>query len=212
MSHYPDSLIISGRRYRAELPTSQPEGRYTVTWDDQNPDYGYKSRTQTLDLATDNPPAVYRFLPEPREGSGDYRVNMAIPYDWKPAIVALNGGGAEGERRWGYLVGPERATYNSTGWPKQAYITFSGNELRGEFVGNWFRFETLRPADLSRVAGMTIQSHPWFVHRFTCVTWVQATQTTKHILSTGTPRGDVFFYLVTKEGVAYIPKRHVVRL
>jgi hypothetical protein len=190
---------------------SAPAVRYYVAWDDMNPDYGNKCRTVMYPhIKAKSPPAVYRFYPEPREQSGDYRVNLSSPYDWKPAIVALNGGGEEGLRDWGYLVGPARASYNSTGWPMQAYITFSGNELRGEMVGNWFRFVTLRPSDLPSVAGMTIQSCPWFVHRFTCVGWDG--QNTKRIESTNTLRGQVHFYLVTKEGAGYIPARHVVRM
>lgn len=190
----------------APPPVVVPTGLARVVWDDENPDYNYKSRTQMPGWeSVDNPPAVYRFYPEPRK-SGDYRVNLAVPYDWKTAIIAVNGGDV---RDWEYLTSPGRATYNQTGWPMQAYITMSGNKLQGERVGDWFRFETLKPGDVAKVAGMTIETHPQFVHRFTCVTWDAQTKTTKHIESTGTARGQVYFFLVTKEGIAYIPFRHV---
>ena len=181
-----------------------------VVWDDENPDWDFKSRTLTESLATPNPPAVNRFYPIIKEDAGDFRVNMERPYDWKQAIIDLNGGGLEGYRRWAYLTGDARATYNTTGWPMQAYLVFSGNELEGERVGEWFRFETLKPSDLTRVGGWTIQTHPHLIHRFTCVGWDQSTQTTKHIESTGTPRGQVYSYVVTKEGYGYIPWRHIV--
>lgn len=183
-----------------------------VVWDDENPDYDFKSRTQSEDLATPNPPAVYRYYKHPIEKEGDFRVNMETPYNWKDAIIALNGGGYVGQRRWEYLVGDNRATYNMTGWPKQAYLSMSSNILRGEEIGNWFFFQTLKQSDLPNVVGMTIQTHPHFVHRFTCVGWNNTTKTTKHIMSTGTQWGDVFFYLVTVEGFGFIPRRHVIEV
>ncbi len=199
------SLRLAIRKAQTTLP---PPERFRVVWDDENPDWNYKCRTQFpgSTIKPDNPPAVMRFFNEPREKSGDYRVNME---GWRNAIIALNGGDVQ---KFDFLVGPARATYNTTGWPQQAYITFSGNELRGEYVGNFFRFETLKPSDVGRVAGMTIQTHPHVVQRFTCVTWDSVNKVTKHIEHTGTPRGDVHFFLVTKEGFAFMPKRHVVRI
>lgn len=202
------SLHIRIAQSQSQQPPTLP--LYRLAWDDENPDYGYKCRTQSGSWSgPDNPPAVMRYYPEQREQSGDYRVNLAIPYDWKPAIIALNDGDVQ---KFDYLVGRWRALYNQTGWPKQAYISMSGNVLQGYSVGGWLRFQTLRPSDLFKVRGMTIKTHSQFVHRFTCVTWDAKTKTTKHIESTGTPRGQVYFYLVTVEGFAYIPLRHVVRL
>ncbi len=191
-----------------ELMVAPSNERVRVVWDDENPDYGYKCRTQQGGWAgPDNPPAVYRFYPEPREGAGDFRVNLADPYDWKPAIIAVNDGD---EQKFDYLTGPGRAQYNQTGWAMQAYLAMSGNVLMGEFVGDWFRFLTLKQCDVDKAGWMSIVTHPWYVHRFTCVTWDRVTRTTKRIESTGTPRGQVYYYLVTKEGIAYIPRRHVV--
>lgn len=194
-------------------PPSEPETpqpaltKVRVVWDDENPDYGYKSRTQQKKWSgPKNPPAVYRFYPEMREQSGDYRVNMASPYDWKSAIVRVNGNRIQ----WfNYLTGRGRATYNKRGWPQQAYITMSGNTLEGEFVGDWFKFNTLKQSDVFKAGGMNINTFPQYVHRFTCVTWDKKKKTTKRIPSSGTPKGQVYYFLVTKEGVAYIPKRHV---
>lgn len=192
---------------------------WRIVWDDENPDWNYRSRTQDPGfVGPDNPPAVMRFYPpDPvtgappsKEKPGDFRVNLASPYDWKPLYVAINGGGQEGLQRWEYLVDPKRATYNTTSWPQQAYLTMSNNILRGELVGDWLRLETLKPSDLSKAWSMTRESHPWFVHHFTCVTWDSKTKTTKRIDSTGTPRGQVLWFLVTKEGAAYIPRRHIV--
>ena len=186
--------------------------QFRVKWDDECACWDYKSRTQTETLATPNPPAVYRFYKQPIDKQGDFRVNLSLPYDWKSAIISLNGGGYVGQRRWEYLVGPARASYNSTGWPMQAYLTMSGNRLRGEKIGGWLFFETLKQSDLPGAAEMTIQTHPHFVHRFTCVGWNNTTKTTKHINSTGTQWGDVFYYLVTVEGFAYIPLDQTIEL
>lgn len=199
-----------GTRYN-RLVSSGDSVRVTVAWDDQNPDYSYKSRTEQPDWGElASPPAVYRYYPEAREKSGDYRVNLSSP-DWKQSIVNLNGGGVDGLHRWEYLTLDDKAMYNTTGWPQQAYLTMSGNTLLGRFIGDWFLFETLKPSDLSRVGEWTINSHPEFIHRFTCVGWDNATKTTKRIESSNTSRGQVYFYLVTNEGFGYIPKRHVVR-
>jgi len=191
-------------------PTPPVEGELvTVVWDDQNSDFNFKSRTQQSDWSSaDNPPAVNRYYPEMREKGGDFRVNLAKP-DWKAAIIAVNGGD---EQKWKYLTTPSTAQYNGTGWPMQAYLAMSGNKLRGEFVGDWFRFDTLKPGDVARARGMTIETHPHLVHRFTCVTFDRETRTTKRIESTGTPRGQVYYFLVTKEGYGFIPKRHVVKV
>lgn len=213
MTLYPNYLLVSSKRYRQEqgsLPQPSELERVTVAWDDQNPDLNFMSRTQDPGfIGPDNPPAVYRFYKEPIEKQGDFRVKLD---GWKQAIIDLNGGGREGEQRWEYLVDPKRATFNTTGWAQQAYLTMSGNELLGEFVGSWFRFVTLKPSDT--VVGMTRETHPHFVHHFTCVTWkvVDGIGFTHRIDGTGTPRGQVLWYCVTNEGFAYIPARHVVRL
>jgi hypothetical protein len=181
---------------------------YRVAWDDETPSWDYMSRTQSPGWTVpDNPPAVYRLYPEPREQSGDYRVDLASPYDWKPAIIAVNGGDVH---KWEYLVDPQRATYNQTGWSKQAYLTMSGNRLKVlRRFGEWVQFETLKPTDVTRAMGMTIETHPEYVHRFTCVSWRDGR--TVHIESTGTPRGQVLFFLVTKEGYGWMPARNVIQ-
>ena len=206
MSLYPSFLLVSSRRYRQEQPVIQPPARYRVVWDDENIDFGYKCRTQTAGfIGPDNPPAVMRFYPEPIDKMGDFRVNLSTPYDWKPTIIAINGG-VYGD--WEYLVDPKRATYNTTGWPMQAYLTMSGNELDVlEITAGWVKFRTLRQADAEAAKSMTLGKH---VHKFTCVTWKDGK--TVHIESTGTPRGEVLFPLVSKEGYGYIPLRHVVKI
>jgi protocatechuate 3,4-dioxygenase beta subunit len=89
-------------------------------------------------------------------------------------------------------------------------VGMCGNYLQGVRQGDWFRFETLKPGDLQRAQGMTRATHPHLIHTFTCVTWDAVNKVTKHILSTGTPRGIVDYPLITREGYAFIPWRHVV--
>ena len=184
--------------------------RFRFVWDDENPDYDYKSRTLGSDLGPDNPPAVMRFYPEMREKAGDFRVNLDSPYNWKPAIIAMNDGD---EQKFSYLTGTGRAQFNQTGWPMMAYVGMSGNEIEIlEKIGDWYKIKTLQQSDVSRVAGWTILTHPKEIHRFTCITWDAKTKTTKRINSTGTPRGQVYYPLVTEEGCAYIPTRHVIKV
>lgn len=187
------------------LPPSTPGNLAAIVWDDQNPDYQFRCRTLADGfIGPDNPPAVMRFYPVMRENAGDFSVDIRT---WRDTIIRLNGGDTQ---KFNYWIGIKRAQFNSQGWPMLKYVGMCGNKLNGEVVGRWFRFETLMPSDVARARGMTIHTHPQFIHRFTCVTWDARNQVTRRINSTGTARGDVFFPLITKEGFAYIPLRHVV--
>jgi hypothetical protein len=188
--------------------------RFRLAWDDELSDYGYKCRTLLGGFDTDNPPAVLRFAPSilPTQSIGDYRVNLEKDptWRWKETIILMNGGGEVGERAWGYLVGPSRAQFNTTGWARMAYLGMCGNEVNVlERVGGWVRFETLKPTDWLRARDL---NEGTLMHRFTCVTWDRETQTTKRIFSTGTPRGVVWYPVVTWEGFGWIPERFVVNL
>jgi hypothetical protein len=202
------SLRVAIRKAQAETP------RFRFAWDDELEDYGYKCRTLLGGFDTDNPPAVLRFAPSilPTQSIGDYRVNLEKDpsWRWKETIIQMNGGGEVGERAWGYLVGPSRAQFNTTGWARMAYLGMCGNEVNVlERAGGWVRFETLKPTDWLRARSL---QEGTLMHRFTCVTWDRETQTTRRIFSTGTPRGVVFYPVVTWEGSAWIPERFVVNL
>lgn len=200
-------FLIGNKKF---VPETVGAVDFRFCWDDQNPDYNYKCRTQSGGwVGPDNPPAVLRFYPDMRE-SGDYRVNLEKDptWRWRETIIALNGGDAQ---KFGYIIDSNRAQFNTTGWARMAYLGMSGNAINvlGD-IGVWYKFETLKPTDWLRARSMSIESHPHLIHRFTCVTWKN--NTTVRIPSTGTPRGQVYYPLVTNEGYAYIPKRHVVRV
>jgi hypothetical protein len=183
----------------------QPVTRYRVAWDDEV--YG-TCRTQLAGyVGPVAPPAVFRFAPEALPSAqkiGDYRVDISV---WKAFFLGLNGGDLQDFEYWS---SPLRAQFNGTGWAKLAYLVMSGNRLNVlQEVGDWVQFETLKPGDLTRAAGMTKDTHPHLVHRFTCVKWDGAK--TVHIESTGTPRGQIYFPLISKEGYGYIPSRNVVK-
>jgi hypothetical protein len=205
------SLRLAIRKAQASAP------RFRFAWDDELSDYNYKCRTQmpTDDpINTDNPPAVLRFAPEilRTQAIGDYRVNLTKDptWQWKETIIQINGGGEVGERAWGYLVGPSRAQFNTTGWAQMAYLGMCGNEVNVlDRVGGWVKFETLKATDWMRARSM---SEGVLIHRFTCITFDRETQTTKRIFSTGTPRGVVWYPVVTWLGYAWIPERFVVSL
>jgi hypothetical protein len=208
MSLYPDWLIISGRRYREQLAP-----RFRLAWDDQNPDYDYKSRTLTYPGVDPsyNAPAVMQYYPI-RDERARERINLEADssWRWKDTIIAINGGGEVGARAWGYLVGPSRAQFNDTGWARMAYLSMCGNVVNVlETVGSWYKIETLKGTDWMRARSMTIESHPHLIHRFTCVSWKDGE--TVRINSTGTPRGQVYCPLVTWAVYAWIPARHVVK-
>jgi hypothetical protein len=191
--------------------------RYRFAWDDEilgEPYFG-KCRTQSPGfIGPDNPPAVLRFSPSilPTQSIGDYRVNLTKDpsWRWKETIIELNGGGEVGERAWGYLVGPSRAQFNTTGWAQMAYVGMCGNEVNVlDRVNGWVKFETLKPSDWLRARSLREGS---LIHRFTCTSWDAETQTTVRINSTGTPRGVVWYPVVTWEGFGWIPERFVVAI
>lgn len=173
-------------------------------WDDQNPDYNNKCRTQMPDYhGPDNPPAVLRFYPEPIDRMGDFRVDISA---WKQFFLNLNGGS---EHKFDYWTGPETSQFNQTGWAKLAYLGMSGNAIKVlELTPAWVKFETLKASEIPAWS----MTDPCFIHSFHCVTWDRETKTTKRILSTGAPIGTILYPLVTKEGYAWIPRRHVAGL
>jgi hypothetical protein len=200
------SLRVAIRKAQAATP------RFRFAWDDEISSYNYKCRTQMPQddpINSDNPPAVLRFFPIMREG-GDYRVNLTKDPSWRwqeTVTDYLNGGDAQ---KFGYWTGPSRAQFNTTGWARMAYLGMCGNEVNVlERVGGWVRFETLKPTDWLRARDL---NEGTLMHRFTCVTWDRETQTTKRIFSTGTPRGVVWYPVVTWEGFGWIPERFVVNL
>lgn len=207
MSLYPSYLLVSSKRYRQEQAVIQPTPRYRVVWDDENPDWNFKCRTQDPEwtLAISAPPAVNRFYPVTKEGAGDFRVNISA---WENFFKQLNNDTTG--QKFNYWTSPTLAQFNQTGWPMLAYLVFCGNRLQGERVGSWFKFETLKLGDLEKAQGMTLTTHPHLIHRFTCVKWKDGQ--TMHIESTGTPRGDIHYPVITKEGFGYIPWRHVVEI
>jgi hypothetical protein len=209
-------MSVAIRQTQTELPPVVT--RYRFAWDNEIPDYNYKCRTQSEGfIGPDNPPAVLRFYPSMSE-SGDYRVNLEKDpaWHWRDTIVFLNGGNDEAVRRVDYWTNPNTAQFNTTGWAKMAYLGMCGNEINVlERVGEWICFETLKPTEWGTAREMTFQSHPQYIHSFSCVTWkidpVTGQGYTKHIESTGTPRGQVFYPLVTNEGFGWIPSRFVVK-
>lgn len=207
MSLYPSYLMVSSKRYKAEQGTI-PAFRFA--WDDEISDYSYKCRTQSPGfVGPDNPPAVLRFYPSMSE-SGDYRVNLTKDptWDWHGTFLAMNGGD---EQKFTLWTKPGTAQFNTSGWAQMAYLGMSGNVIRVlERVGEWIRFATLKPGDWLKARSMSIASHPEYIHRFTCVSWDGVNKVTKRIESTGTPRGQIYYPLVTWEGSAWVPKRFVV--
>lgn len=218
MTTFPDGLVIDGKRYRQEAP------RFRFAWDDELIDYGFKCRTQQPQddpINVDNPPAVLRFAPSIQKTideagrpvvKSDWRVNLEKEpsWRWRDAFIAINSGDV---RKYEYLIGSNRAQFNTTGWPKMAYLAMCGNEVNVlERRGGWVKFETLRASQWQRAMTMKRATHPTLIHTFTCVTWNRETQTTKRIFSTGTPRGIVDYPCVTWEGYGWIPERFIVPL
>jgi hypothetical protein len=179
---------------------------FRFAWDDENVDYNFKSRTQQEGWPKKLrfPPAVLRYYPVMKDKAGDFRVDISA---WKSFIMNLNNDTTG--RKFNYWTARGRAQFNQTGWPRFMYVGMCGNYLDGAPVDEkWFRFETLKVTELERAQGMTRATHPQFIHTFTCVGFKNGQ--TVHVSSTGTLRGIVDYPLITKEGFAFIPLRHVV--
>lgn len=205
------STLVTITDAPAPEPVTQP--RYVVRGDEELEEYHYQSRTSPANMAWKYQctPSVFRYFKEPIEKQGDFRTDISPLLS---AYCALNGEDDKEDPNTRYLFNPGTGIFNTAGYPQQAYITMSGNELRGEVVGDWFRFETLTPRmsptyidEEHEVQWMTYATHPHFVHRFDLVCWSATTQTTRH--HPNTPRGILYFYLMSNEGFAWIPARYV---
>jgi hypothetical protein len=138
------------------------------------------------------------------EPKNDYRVDIS-PLDG--SIRALN---QQDPKKYGYLYKDNTALYNSTGYPKQAYITMSRNILLEDRIeGNFLRFQTITPN--SQTFGLSYKNTPWFVHRFDIVCWTRD-KTTYHTSIINENIRDIDYYLVTNEGYGYIPLDRVKRV
>ena len=183
------------------------EVRHVIVGDEDLAEWNYQSRTNHPSWQEPYPctPAVYRFYPEPRV-SGDHRVNISSMLS---AYCALNGENDRDDPKTRYLFNAGTALFNSTGYPRQAYITMSGNELRiVDRAGDWLKFVTLTP--WNDVNGKTHATHPHLVHRFDLVCWNKkpdGTWYTRH--HPNTPQGIVDYFLVTNEGYAWINSKYV---
>jgi len=203
----PASLTMpNGTRYATESAPTQPR-LFTLRGDEELLERHYQSRTSPLndDWKYHCTPSVQRYYKEPVEQQGDFRVDISPMLS---AYLRLNGDTDREDPNSRYLFNPGTALFNQTGFPKQAYITMQGNKLKGAKEDDWFIFETLKPT--SNVAGMTYESHPWFVHRFDLVCWNKredGTWFTRH--HPNTPQGIIYYYLVSAEGVGWIPSRYV---
>lgn len=178
---------------------------FTIRGDEELAEYHFTSRTAGINSwpSFRHPctPSVVRFYKEMRDKSGDFRVDISPLLD---AYLNLNGEDAITDNKTRYFFGRTTALFNNTGYPKQMYTTMQGNKLKGTILSSsWLRFETLTPQ--SNVAGMTHESHPWFIHRFDLVCYRD--RRTYH--KPNTPQGVIDYFLVTVEGFAFIPLRYV---
>ena len=192
--------ITMKREKPAPTPIPTPTlNLWTLKGDEELPEHNFKSRTADPKWQWPYPctPSVYRFDKQPTEPKNDYRVDIS-PLD--SAIRAIN---ENNDWKVRYLYADDTALFNSTGYPKQAYITMSGNQfLELGIVGTFLKFATLTPN--SNVSGFTHQNAPWFVHRFDIVCYTK-TKITYHTSEINAKHRDVDYFLVTNEGFGYIP-------
>lgn len=185
-------------------PVMGDETVHVIRGDEELAEYGFQSRTsprnETNTINYRCTPSIFRLMKLPIEQQGDFRVDIS---PMRSALLALNGGD---ERKLDYLFNPGTALFNDKGYPKQMYGTMSRNRVKviGRH-GDWLKIQTLTP--VMNVGGMTHKHYPEFVHKFDLVCWSREDSRTYH--HHNTPRGIIYYYLVTNEGFAWIPARYV---
>ncbi|MEO6564920.1 MAG: hypothetical protein ABIO63_02705 [Casimicrobiaceae bacterium] len=205
--HYNDGSVIT------VYPNSVPV-IVEILGDEFLPEMHYTSRTNPERAPNGNSwplfrhpctPSVVRFYKDMIDDQGDFRVNIS---QMLPSYLRLNHEDKITDPKTRYFFGKITALFNNTGYPRQMYTTMQGNKLRGFYIGEWFMFETLKPT--SNVIGMSYQSHPWLIHRFDLVCSKRVDGVWKTYHKPFTPQGVIDYFLVTVEGIGYIPARYIV--
>lgn len=179
-------------------PTPEPTPLlYVVRGDEELAQYNYVSRTKGLSNAWT--PSVFRYEKTARPPKSDYRVDISPLLN---AYISVNGVAKKDSQQLNYLFSDKTALYNGTGYPKQAYITMSGNKLEVIAIeGGYLKFKTLMPN--SNTAGMTPETHPQFIHHFDLVGWKDGATLHKSVIKPEIPI--LYYFLVTNEGYGYFP-------
>lgn len=212
-----DMLMEGAKKFITlrSLPEIPPPNTGIALWqirgDEELAEFQYKSRTDPDSGWTGFKctPSVFRFYKAPIEKQGDFRVDIS---PLLTQYMRINGAAQFDSPKLNYLFASNSAIFNTrigdSGYPRQMYITMSGNLFEGELVegGKWLKFKTLTPQ--SDASGMTKESHPQFVHHFDLVCYID--KKTGH--SQMTPQGLVQYLLTTVEGVGYIAARYVRKM
>lgn len=207
---FPNSVKIKYKgQEKLYLPRVAPNlGEYRILGDEELESSNYSSRTNPDNGWPDNrfpcTPSVTRFYPIPKVGAGDFRTDISPLLD---EFLALNGETSIEDRKAHYFFLPTTAMFNTTGYPRQAYITMQRNILRGRLINGWLEFVTLSPRSV--VQGLTHVTSPYLIHRFDLVCWTKD-KTTIH--KDTTPQGIIDYFLCTDEGIAYIQEKYIRRL
>ena len=205
--------VYEGTQLTVLVPKAEPthSDDWLLLGDESLTEYNYASRTAPVNgwPSYRHPctPSVMRFYKAPIEQQGDFRVDISPMLN---AYLALNGEDEITDPKTRYFFGVRTALFNTTGYPKQMYTTMQRNILRGVQVGSWLKFQTLTP--FSSVRGMTYKTHPHFIHRFDLVCSKRVDDVWQSYHKRATPQGIIDYFLVTNEGVAYIPIRYVRKL
>jgi hypothetical protein len=178
-----------------------------VAWDDELVEFDYQARSLQGEWGfRRQAPAVFRFYPTMREGS-DFRVDISAWESWWKRLNTDTDG-----RKFEYWTSPTLAQFNDPdgeGWPKYAYLVMSSNRLEGERMGEWFRFKTLKPTDVTLASDMTYTTHPQFVHKFTLTSYRVVDGETISVRLETTPHGTLYYPVISREGYGLIPWRNI---
>jgi len=211
-------LILQINITRAIVEPPPQPALWRVIDDNESPDWSYRSRTISNGLGQS--PAVYGYSPTMQTTPNDFHVDESwlIEDYYKINNYNVNGehDGLGMARCDNFLFKNDTALYNTNagpGFPRRELLTMSRNILQeigwetDDRDRRYLKFKTLRFGN--NVVGMTRATHPQFVHQFTIVQDRNGVTVTNPKVNRD---GYLYYYLVSRDGFAYMPERYVKRV
>lgn len=186
-------------------------GLWLIKGDEELPPH-YMSRTAAPGWGWEikQAPSVMRYSPHPEPEPSEYTVNITA---LDPDIRRLN---RDIDKKINFLYAGASALFNTRepdangwGYPTQQCLVMQGNLLEGVREGEYLKFKTLTPASYAR--HLTRAEHPQFVHRFDIVTYRMMGDRVE-TFHKATEQGEIYYLLVSRSGVGYVPLEWVRQL
>ncbi len=192
----PEPTFTPVQTFILSSPTrSQRVQYFRVKHDTQLALYNFKSRTAAPDWGyLEQTPEILPMLTAPKEGTGTHRT----PVDgaWERFIDALNN---NNPGKLVYLKSSRTALFNGAGFPQMESLVMGGNIITLEAIQDgWGRVHTMDFSQPGSANSENYLTRPDLVHKFVLVAWDRKSKTTTF---PNTPKGDIYYPLVTRNNV-----------